>query len=167
MDIRYSEIADEPYLKKWLLEKESQKWFPVSDESEVNSMCRNWIGFSKFRASLTATMEGIPCGIGTLFLMPYQKVAHHTMFHLIVDPEKRKQGVGSSLMKNLINLSKNYFRHELMYAEIYEGCLLAPILDTLGFEKIATQEGFVKEDDHFLNKVFYQHLFQRESNEPN
>lgn len=144
--------------------KEDQKWFPVSDEKEVGSMCRNWIGFSKFKASLTATIEEVPCGIGTLFLMPYRKVAHHTMFNLIVDPEKRGQGVGASLMKNLINLSQNYFHHELMYAEVYEGCLLAPILEKIGFEKVATQEGFVKEDSHFLNKIFYQYLFSRESN---
>ena len=48
--------------------------------------------FAAGAASLTATINHVPCGIGTLFLMPYKKVAHHCLFKLIVDPHWQRKG---------------------------------------------------------------------------
>ncbi|PIS00557.1 MAG: N-acetyltransferase [Chlamydiae bacterium CG10_big_fil_rev_8_21_14_0_10_35_9] len=161
LDIRYSTVEDKDPLTKWLLDKETLKWFTVSTEKEVDLLSTNWVNFSKFNSSLTATLDNVACGMGTLFLMPYKKVAHHALFYIVVDPNKRKQGIGTSLVKNLINLSQNYFRHEFLHCEIYEGCPLQPVLEKMGFTCFANQEGFLDINGKLLNRLCYQYVFKR------
>jgi putative acetyltransferase len=128
----------------------------MSDEKEVEDAVQCWIGFCRYSCSLTATVNGEPCGIGTLFLMPYRKVAHHCLFKVIVDPKYQKQGVGTSLIKNLKHLAKNYFKLELMHIEVFEGNPLIPILKKLDFHEFARQERFVKEGDQYLTRVLLE-----------
>jgi len=142
-DIRYSYFSDEKYLLSWLSKKNALKWLIVQKKDEIQSFVRNWIGFSKFQASLTATIDNIPCGIGTLFLMPYKKIAHLCFFNLIVDEKYQRQGIGKSLIKNLIHLSKDYFRHEQIYAELVSGCPLEKVLLNFNFKEFARQEGYI------------------------
>lgn len=159
-DLRYSEISDSKALMKWLSKEEDAKWFPFSEKEQVEDGVRNWIGFSRFRASLTAVYKNKPCGIGTIFLMPYKKVSQNCMFYLIVDPKYRNQGIGSSLVQNLKNLAKNYFSLEGMYAEIYEGCRVLSILEKCDFEISARQEKFVKEKDgSYRARILLEHFF--------
>lgn len=158
-DIRYSELQDGEHLKNWLMQPQDQKWFPMSTPQEVEDSSRNWIGFSKYRASLTAVAKGKPCGIATLFLMPYKKVSHHAMFYIIVDPNFRKKGIGTSLMKKLLNLAHNYFRLESVHTEVYEGCPLLSVLNKCGFEQFAYQENFVKTEEGYLARILLEHFF--------
>ena len=92
LDIRYTYVTDAPYLKGWLHHPEVQKWFPVSEEREIEDAVQCWIGFSRYSSSLTATVNGTPCGIGTLFLMPYRKVAHHCLLRLSLIPNINGKG---------------------------------------------------------------------------
>ncbi len=158
-DIRYSDLSDEEFLLKWMSDEEINKWFVVKTESEIKPFVSNWIGFSKFKASLTATISGVPCGIGTLFLMPYKKIAHQCFFQVVVDRKHQNKGIGKSLIKNLINLSKNYFKHELIYADIFSKCLIEKILIDLGFEKFAQQEGYVFENNVYKDRICYGLIF--------
>ena len=112
-DIRFSELDDGAYLSSWLSFPDACDDFPFTFE-EKDDAVKNWIGFSKYNASLTATLNGIPVAVGTLFLMPYRKVAHHCSFYLIVDPEHRRKGIGTSMVRNLLNLAKTRFRLESM-----------------------------------------------------
>lgn len=159
-DIRYSEMTDLPFLQQWIVEPNSMKWFPISSEKEMEDYTRNWIGFSRYQASLTATHLNIPCAIGTLFLMPYRKVAHECMIYLIVDPSHRKKGVGSSLLKNLLNLAENYFRIEGICVEIYEGCPAIPLFKKQGFRTYAEQKHFVKDNDQYMSRVLMDYFFK-------
>ena len=152
-------MSDLPFLQTWVSNPEDTRWFPVSTEKEIEDYARNWMGFSRFRASLTAVHNEQPCAIGTLFLMPYRKVAHECMLYMIVDPNFRKKGVGSSLLKNLLNLAENYFSIEGMNIEIYEGCLLRSLLEKNGFEMYAKQENFVKEDTGYLSRILFDKFF--------
>ena len=159
IDIRYSEFSDGPELLKWMSDPEVLRWFPMSEGKELEDGVRNWIGFSKFKASLIATIDGKPCGIATLFLLPYKKIAHHAMFYIVVDPEHQRKGVGTSLLNNIINLGHKYFRLESVNCEIYKGCHLKKILEKSGFTSYAYQEGFVRENDEFLARELYEHFF--------
>ena len=98
-ELRYTLMTDAPYLNEWLLQEGVMHWFPFSEGKEMEDAAACWIGFSKFSCSLTALIDGVPVGIGTLFLMPYRKVAHHCLFKLIVDKKYRNQGIGTSLVK--------------------------------------------------------------------
>jgi len=146
-DIRYSRAEDLPFLKKWVSHPDSVKWYPVSSEKDIDDMTKNWIGFSRFGASLTAEYQGKPVGIGTLFLMPYRKLIHHCLLYFVVDPDHRGQGIGTSIAKNTTHLGKTYFRFEKVHLETYEGCPALPILEKLGYKEIVRQDHFVKEED--------------------
>lgn len=146
-DVRYTTLDDEPYLKKWLHWPGVKEWYPFREEKELELMTRNWIGFHKFKCSLTATYKGKPVGIATLFLMPYRKVAHASMLYIIVDPHMVKKGVGSSLIKNILHLAKTYFRLESIHFDIFEGSPLQGILEKAGFKVLCRQEKWIKEKD--------------------
>ena len=66
-DIRYSKEEDLPFLQTWLDKPEVNRWLPISTQKNVEMMSKNWIGFSKYGASLTATYKGDPIGVTTLF----------------------------------------------------------------------------------------------------
>ncbi len=158
-DIRYSQMEDGSALHSWLSDPETHVWFPVSTAKEIEDFAKNWIGFSRFRSSLTATVLAKPVAIGTLFLLPYKKVAHQCSMYLVVDPEMRGKGIGTSMVKNLLNLAANYFRFESVYAEIYEGCPLLSILNKSSFEQIVYQERFVKDEGRYLARILMEHTF--------
>ncbi|KPK33548.1 MAG: hypothetical protein AMS24_00715 [Chlamydiae bacterium SM23_39] len=156
LDIRYSFLSDGQYLRKWLKNEEDMRWYPVTDIKEMEDMAANWIGFSKFRASLTSVLKNEVCGIGTLFLMPYKKVAHQCMFYMIVGQEFRRRGIGSSLLKNIINLAKNYFHLESIYAEIFEKAPIIRLIEKLEFVPIVYQDKYVKQNGEYVGRVLYQ-----------
>ena len=104
IDIRYTQLEDEKYLLKWLAPADDSLWFPMTLPAEIELASRNWIGFSKYKASLTVLTDEKPCAIGTLFLMPYYKTAHHAMFYMVVDKPYRKKGIGTALLKNLLQI---------------------------------------------------------------
>lgn len=156
-DIRYTQVTDAPSLRKWLSAPGMLHWFPMATEREVENAIAVWIGFCRINASLTATYKGEPCGIGTLFLMPYRKVAHHCLFKMIVDPQFQRQGVGTALLRNLKHLAKNYFRLELMHIEIFEGNPIQLLLKKQGFREFAKQKHYVKEESgDYLGRILME-----------
>ncbi|MEN9654644.1 MAG: hypothetical protein RL235_756 [Chlamydiota bacterium] len=157
-DIRYSESQDLEPLLQWFSDPTSADAYPFDYEEREWSL-KNWIGFAKFKASLTATVNNVPCAIGTLFLMPYRKVAHHCGFFLIVDPAFRRRGIGTSMMRNLEHLAKTKFRLESLHADLYEPSLLLPILLKLGYEVLAKQEDFVVINGVGCARILVEHRF--------
>lgn len=158
-DIRYTVLEDEPYLLSWLQDKNNLQWFPISDGDEVKEAAKNWIAYSKFKCSLTTTVDNQPAAIGTLFLMPYRKVAHHCMFYLLVDSKLQKKGLGRSMLKNLLNLARNYFRLESVYAEIFNDCPITKLLEENKFEFIIQQNHFLKDNTTYKSRIILEHFF--------
>ena len=145
-DIRYSEESDVELLRAWLPDALSCEPFPFGF-AERDEALKNWIGFAKYKASLTGMLGETPCAVGTLFLMPYKKVAHHCAFYLLVAPEHRRKGIGSSMVRNLAHLAKTRFRLESLHAELFEPSPLRSVLDKLGFQPFARQDNFVHLSD--------------------
>lgn len=155
-DIRYTFVTDAPYLRDWLHAPGMLHWFPMEEEKEVEDAVQAWIGFCRYSCSLTCTINDVPCAIGTLFLMPYRKVAHHCMFKIIVDPKYQRQGIGTSLIKNLKHLAKNYFRLEMIHIEVFEGNPITKLLSRADFHMFARQERYVKEGDAYLARLLFE-----------
>ena len=156
LDIRYTYVTDTPYLRGWLQRPDVQHWFPVSEESEIEAAVQCWIGFSRYSSSLTATVNGVPCGMGTLFLMPYRKVAHHCLFKIVVDPKYQRKGIGTALLKNLKHLAKNYFHLELIHIEVFEGNPFVHLLQKFDFQEFARQEKYVKDSRGYHSRILYE-----------
>lgn len=146
-DMRYFDERDLQILKTHLMNPQIQKWFPLSSEVDVDLFTRNWANFAKHRTAITALWEQQPIGFGSIFLLPYKKVAIHTMGYLLVDPAFQRKGVGTSILRNLIHLSREFRIVEKVQCEIYEGCPLEGILKRLSFVQAFTQGGFVRHAD--------------------
>ena len=144
-DIRYSELEDLHSLKEWFAEPAAADPFPFGFAEKEDALS-NWIGFSKYQASLTAVIGGQPVAVGTLFLMPYRKVSHHASFYLIVAPAYRRQGIGTSMVRNLMHLAKSRFRLEVLHGELFEPSPLEALLERLSFTLFARQENYVHLD---------------------
>ena len=160
-DIRYSILNDEKYLLRWLQDTEIKKCFPFSTEKEIYIGARNWAGNFRYKSSLTAVMNKEPCGIATLFLMPYKKVMHHAGLNIIVEKKRQNRGIGKSLLKNILNLAENYLHLEGVEVEIYEGSTLQYLLKKFDFEQLAYQSNFIKENGNYRSRINYQTFFKK------
>ncbi|HRW58408.1 MAG TPA: GNAT family N-acetyltransferase [Chlamydiales bacterium] len=155
-DIRYTNLSDQKFLRKWLDDSEDLKWFAFTKKEEVDVAVRNWMYYSKYQCSITAVIDNEPVGIATLFLMPYRKICHKAMFYLIVNKKNRGMGIGFSLLKNVCHLAKTYFKLEGLYIELYEGCPLIALLEKQGFQKLFEQNHYVMIDGEKKKRLVFE-----------
>ena len=155
-DIRYMEASDAPLLKEWLSLPEVRKWFPFSEDKEVDQAVQIWSGFSKYRCCLTADWKHEPCGMGILYLMPYRKVAHHCLTNFVVPPSMQHQGIGGALLKNLKHLAKSYFRLEWIQIEVMADSPVIALLKKHAFTEFARQEMYFKREEGFIARVLME-----------
>lgn len=158
LDIRYSELEDLASLEEWFSAPSVCNDYPFSFEERSDAL-KNWVGFSRFKASLTGTLENKPCAMATLFLMPYKKVMHHCGFYIIVDPAYRRKGIGTSMVRNILNLAKTRFFLQAVHAEVFEGSLLQPLLEKLDFQVFAVQDNYMKIDGCSRARILMEHFF--------
>lgn len=158
LEIRYTMPEDAVPLKEWLSEPGILKGFPMADPPEVDDSVKHWIGFSKYKCSLTATLDGQAVGLATLCLMPYRKLAHQCLLSIIVSKEARNKGVGTLLLNNLLYLAKDYFGIEVIYLEVYEGNPAISLYKRFGFKTIGYQKYFMKEHGEYIGKVIMERV---------
>jgi len=158
VELRYTIPEDAEPLRLWLEEPGILRGFPMQDPPEVEDSVKHWIGFSKYKSSLTATIDGKPVGLATLCLMPYRKLAHQCLVSIIVSKEVRNQGVGTLLMNNLIHLAKDYFGIEVLYLEVYEGNPAISLYRRFGFREVGFQKHFMKEESEYVGKIVMERI---------
>lgn len=157
LEIRYTDLSEGRFLKEWLTEPSVGRWFPVADTVEIDDAVHRWIGFSRYKCSLTAFKDGHPCGLATLYLQPYRKLAHQCEFGIIVGHGYRGQGIGTELLKNLIHLAKDQFRIELLHLQVYQDNPAIHLYSRLGFTEFGRQEKWIKESDGtYTGRVFME-----------
>lgn len=157
VEIRYTELSDGPYLKEWLMDPTIQKYFPMANEAEIDHGVQHWVGFSRYRCSITAYKDGKPCGLATLYLQPYKKLAHQCEFGIIVSPECRGMGVGTKLIKHLMHLAKHVFKIELLHLQVYSDNPAIRLYKRLGFRDFGRQSHWIKEaDGTYVGRTFME-----------
>jgi RimJ/RimL family protein N-acetyltransferase len=160
-DIRYTELSDAKYLREWLREPGILRWFPMADDVETDDAAHRWAGFARYKCSLTATINGEPCGMATLYLQPYRKLAHQCEFGIIVGGDNRNKGIGSALIKNLIHLAKTYFHIELLHLQVYAENPAMRLYQRWGFEEFGRQSHWIKEaPGDYRARVFMEKFIQ-------
>lgn len=157
IDIRYSDLADGRYLKEWLQDPSVGRWFPIYDAAEVDDAVQRWIGFSRYKCSLTAEKDGKPCGLATLYLQPYRKLAHQCEFGIIVGHGYRGQGIGAELLRNLMHLAKDKFKIELLHLQVNSENPAMNLYTRMGFVEFGRQTHWSKEiDGTYTGRVFME-----------
>lgn len=158
IELRYTVMEDAEPLKEWLSEPGVLRGFPMADPPEVDDSIKHWIGFCRYKSSLTALHDGKPCGIATLCLMPYRKLIHQCLISIIVGKEHRNKGVGTLLLNNLIHLGKTYFKIEVIYLEVYEGNPAISLYRRFGFKECGFQKHFMKENGEYIGKYVMERI---------
>ncbi len=158
LELRYTTLDDASYLKSWLLQPGVLAGFPMCNEAEVQDSVNHWIGFSKCKSSLTATLDGKPVGIATLCLMPYKKVMHQCLLSIIVSEECRNRGVGTLLINNLLHLAKERFAIDVVYLEVYEGIPAINLYRRFGFKEVGVQKRFMRENGKYIGKIIMERV---------
>ena len=154
--IRPSQLHEDAYLKKWLKEPGVLRWFPMADDREIDDAVRLWIAYSNFGACLTAEYNGVPCGMATLYIQSYKKLAHQCLFSIIVSEYYRGKGIGGALLNELIQLAKVKFSIEILHLEVYEGNPAIHLYQRAGFVEYGVQHLFIKERGEYISKIFMQ-----------
>jgi len=156
LEVRYTEPSDAYSLKEWLFDWDGGRWFPISGDLELNDAVVRWISFSRYHCSITVLKEGVPCGIATLYLQPYDKLAHQCEFGIIVGKEHRNKSIGSYLMSCLIHLAKEKFNIEILHLQVYENNPAIEFYRRFGFKEFGRQKGWIKEKDGSYARLFME-----------
>lgn len=144
-DIRFTQLEEAPHMKRWLMDPSVNRWFPMDGELEIEDAVARWISFYRYKCSLTALIEGEPCGLATLYLQPYRKLAHQCEFGVLVAPEWRNKGIGSHLINSLMHLAKKRFKIELLHLQVYAGNPAIRLYQRFGFREFGRQTHWLKE----------------------
>jgi ribosomal protein S18 acetylase RimI-like enzyme len=158
ISIRYTQETDAPYLKQWLMQPDVLRWYPLIDEREVDDAVRIWIGTAKSRAGFTALYHDAPCGMVVIYPNIYKKLAHQSLFSIIVDEHYRGKGVGSRLVQETIKMAKEDFQIELFHLEVYEANPARNLYKRMGFEEYGVDKDFIKEDGKYVAKICMQKI---------
>ena len=156
LQIRLGEESDQKYLVEWLLQPSVLDGFPLADLREVEDAARIWLSYTRFGAVLTALWDGVPCGIANLYIQPYKKMSHQSLFAIIVDEKFRGKGVGTRLLSELIEIAKNQFKMDFLHLEVYEGNPARNLYERMGFVQYGVQRHFVKDEGVYKAKIMMQ-----------
>jgi len=155
--IRLTQDSDATYLTKWLTDPEILRWFPMCNNLEIDDAVKIWMSYTKQEAVITAVENNIPCGIANLYIQSFKKLSHQALFAIIVAKEYRGKGVGTALIKELIDMAKMKFNLELIHLEVYEGNPAQRLYERLGFVKYGVHKKFLKDlDGKYYDKILMQ-----------
>lgn len=155
-DIRYTQESDAAALREWLLDPATQAQFPMRGAQEVEDAVGRWIQFSKYKCSLTATLNGEPCGLATLYLQAYRTLAHQCEFGIIVSHKHRGIGVGTHLLRNIMHLAKSEFKIEIIHLQVHAENPAMNLYKKFGFVEFGRQNQWFKDEGSYFGRVFME-----------
>lgn len=151
--VRHTLPADEVYLKKWLLAENTLRGFPMQNEAEVDDNLKMWMQYAKYGCALTAELEGEVVGGCVLYVHPYKKLAHACLFAIIVDDAKRGCGIGTQLLKAMIQYAKERLKIEQLHLEVYDGIKAFDLYKRMGFIEYGLEKDCLRDKGESIDKI--------------
>jgi putative acetyltransferase len=130
--------------------------FPMREPREIDDAAQRWIGFARHKCSITATIEGVPCGLATLYLQGYRTLVHQCDFGIIVGEGHRNQRIGSHLLRNAMHLAKTYFNIEVLHLQVMADSPAIRLYQRFGFREFGRQTRWCKDRDTYIGRVLME-----------
>jgi ribosomal protein S18 acetylase RimI-like enzyme len=154
--VRPSTEDEAPLLAKWIAEPDILRWFPMTDQREIDDAVRIWMGYTRMQAAFTAEYEDKPAGMAVLYLQTYQRFSHHCLFAIIVDASYRNLGIGKALIEHFEKAARDQFHIKLLHLEVYEGNPAIRLYERLGFKEYGRHPRFIKDQGKYISKILMQ-----------
>lgn len=143
-------------LKRWLLQPDVMRYFPMNDVREVEDATRIWISYCHIGAGLTALWDGVPCGSAILNIQPFKKLAHQCLLSIIVDEAHRGRGIGTQMIRELKKIAVEKFKIEILHLEVYANNPAINLYKREGFTEFGCQSHFIKESGGYVGKIYME-----------
>ncbi|MBS0621769.1 MAG: GNAT family N-acetyltransferase [Verrucomicrobia bacterium] len=154
LEIRPILEGDAPVIKELLMEERTEPFFPMGDPHEFEEGSKYWVSIGvNERAGLVALYQGVPVGMGLLFLHSYKRLKHQATHVMFVSAQFRRMGIGSALLRALMELAKRE-GVELLSVEVYDDPGVALFYKKQKFVEFARQQKWTK--DATKNPVQYR-----------
>jgi len=152
LKIRLSVEADMEYWKRWVADPEVLRWFPLTTEDEIDRAARYVFSFRSRNAVLTAECQDQPCAVAGRVLPEFRKIMHQAEFSIIVAESHRRVGVGSILLKKLLESGKVLHGLRLALLKVFEGNPARSFYKKMGFTEFGFQPLYCNMEGKFLGR---------------
>ncbi|MGM0439502.1 MAG: GNAT family N-acetyltransferase [Chlamydiota bacterium] len=157
LKIRYTKLDDVNYLTQWLKQPGMKKCFPMTTNEEVHDAAKRWISFSNIGCSLTAEYDKQPCGLVSLYLLPYLRLIHQCEWGLVVSREYQDMGVGNFLINEITSLAKDSFKLELLHVQVFEHNKRGrAFFEKHGYREFGRQTHWLKDKNNYSARIFME-----------
>lgn len=154
--VRLSKEEEAPLVAQWIAEPDVLRWFPMHDQREIDDAVRIWAGYTRMQASFTADYEGVPAGMAVLYLQTFKRLAHQSLFAIIVDAKYRNLGIGKALIEHFEKAARDQFNIEILHLEVYEGNPAIHLYERMGFKEYGRHPRFIKDNGKYIGKILMQ-----------
>jgi len=158
MNVRLATDDDAAVLQEWLSDPATAHCFPCGEPEEIVESAKRWIGMHKEKAALVAEEGAQVVAIAVLYLQTEVQLVHQALHIVVVDPKRRREGIGRRFMEHVMRHAKQELGLELLHAEATSDTEGIPFFRSLGFEIFAEQEGWIKEGDTYYGRVLLEKL---------
>ncbi|MCF7806316.1 MAG: GNAT family N-acetyltransferase [Simkaniaceae bacterium] len=156
VQMRLSENDDLPFLISFLMQPGVLPYFPMCDHREVEDAARITISYRDVGSVYTAEYEGKICGFVILYVSPFSKLKHQSLFMIIVSEKFRNLGIGSYMLDYLEKVAKEDHQIEMIHLEVYEDNPARRLYSRKGYVEYGRHPKFLKESDGYRDKILMQ-----------
>jgi len=153
---RPTDKKDLTLFAEWLLQPGVLVGFPMMDRREVEDAVRLWTHYIDKGLSITALYKKKPVGAANLYLHEVEKMAHQSLFVVILDEKYRGKGIGTLLLKEIVKLGLKRGL-EILHLEVYDKNPAVRLYKRLGFKEYGRHARYLKDaEGNYYDKILMQ-----------
>ncbi|MCB1107166.1 MAG: GNAT family N-acetyltransferase [Chlamydiia bacterium] len=153
---RPTDKKDLPLFIEWLLQPGVLVGFPMMNRKEVEDAVRLWNHYIDKGLSLTVCYKKKPVGAANLYMHEVDRLAHQSLFVIILDEKYRGKGIGTLLLKEIIKLGQKR-GVEIIHLEVYDKNPAVRLYKRLGFKEYGRHARYLKDvEGNYYDKILMQ-----------